>query len=129
LRVLKTKLFARFARRERIEDAALCLAIERANKGLIDADLGGGVIKLRVARMGEGRSGGYRTLVAFRFGGAAYFMFGFAKKDQGNIDAYELAALRRLAALLLPLGAAGISRQIEAGELQEVMCHGQDLPQ
>jgi hypothetical protein len=58
LRVYKTRLFAKFARRERIADPALTEAIERAGRGLIDADLGGGVVKQRVARAGQGRSGG-----------------------------------------------------------------------
>jgi len=66
LRIFKTKSFVRFARRERISDASLCEAIRRAERGLIDADLGGGVIKQRVARAGQGRSGGFRVLIAYR---------------------------------------------------------------
>ena len=58
MRIFKTKLFARFARRERISDGALCEAVSRVEKGLVDADLGGGVIKQRIARQGQGRSGG-----------------------------------------------------------------------
>jgi hypothetical protein len=58
VRIFKTKLFARFARRERIADASLREAVERAGRGLVDADLGGGLIKQRVAREGQGRSGG-----------------------------------------------------------------------
>lgn len=60
LRILKTKWFVRFVRRERISDSSLCEAVRRAQRGLVDADLGGGVIKQRVARPGQGRSGGYR---------------------------------------------------------------------
>ena len=63
LRVFKTKWFARFARRQGLEDAELCAAVARAEKGLIDADLGGGVIKQRIARPNEGRSGGFRSIV------------------------------------------------------------------
>ena len=66
MRVFKTKGFARFARRERISDANLGEAVRRAERGLVDADLGGGVIKQRVARPGQGKSGGYRVLVAYR---------------------------------------------------------------
>jgi len=94
LRVYKARLFAKFARRERIADRALIEAIERARRGLVDADLGGGVIKQRVARAGQGRSGGYRTLIAVRFGTRAVFLFGFAKSDRGDIDEAELSQLR-----------------------------------
>ncbi len=58
MRVFKTKEFARFARKARIDDAALRDAIDRAERGLVDADLGGAVIKQRVPRKGRGRSGG-----------------------------------------------------------------------
>ncbi|GIK97818.1 MAG: hypothetical protein BroJett029_20270 [Alphaproteobacteria bacterium] len=64
MRVFVTRQFGRFARSERMADDRLCVAIARAESGLIDADLGGGLIKQRVARPGQGRSGGYRTVVA-----------------------------------------------------------------
>ena len=99
MRIFKTKLFARFARRERIKDGALCEAIERAEKGLVDADLGGGVIKQRIPREGQGRSGGYRTLLAFRSKDRRSFCSGFAKSDRGNIDPEELDVLRTIASL------------------------------
>jgi hypothetical protein len=76
VRIFKTKLFAKFARRERIPDSSLAEAIGRAGQGLVDANLGGGVIKQRVARQGKGRSGGYRTLIAYRSGSFAIFLFG-----------------------------------------------------
>lgn len=75
----------RFARRERIRDSSLCEAIRRAERGLIDADLGGGIIKQRVARPGQGRSGGYRTVLAYRSGDRAVFLYGFAKSERENI--------------------------------------------
>ena len=80
-RILLNRWFQRFASKERISSAALIEAIDRADRGLIDADLGGGVIKQRVARPGQGRSGGYRTLILFRVGRRAVFAFGFAKSD------------------------------------------------
>lgn len=94
MRIYKNAWFAKFARRERIGDAALCKAIDRAELGLIDADLGGGVIKQRVARAGEGKSGGYRTLILFRQAERAIFAFGFAKNDRENLSARELASLK-----------------------------------
>jgi len=90
LRVFATKEFARFARKERIGSSQLCEAVRRAGSGLIDADLGGGVIKQRVARQGQGRSGGYRTIIAFRSGDRSVFMYGFAKKSKANISDDEL---------------------------------------
>ena len=66
MRTFKTRPFARFTHRECIADEALCDAVERAERGLVDADLGGGVIKQRIAWRGQGRSGGFRTIVAFR---------------------------------------------------------------
>ena len=91
MRIFKTKPFMRFARRERLADAVLVEALERAEKGLLAADLGGGLFKQRVARAGQGRSGGYRTLIAIRWGTRAVFLLGFAKSDRENITADELA--------------------------------------
>ena len=79
MRVFKTKPFARFSAREDIADALLCEAVKRAQTGLIDADLGGGVIKQRLPREGQGRSGGYRSLVVFKRDRRAIFVYGFAK--------------------------------------------------
>ena len=93
MQTFKTKAFARFADREGLEDAALCEAVRRAGEGLIDADLGGGVIKQRIARKGGGRSGGFRTIVVFRRGELAFFVHGFAKSDRENLRRKELSGL------------------------------------
>ena len=82
MRVFKTRWFARFAKREDISDDRLADAIARAERGLIDAKLGGGLIKQRVARPSKGKSGGYRTLMAYRSGQRAVFLFGFAKRSR-----------------------------------------------
>jgi len=120
VRVFKTRWFARYARREQIEDRSLCGAIERAERGIVDADLGGGVIKQRVARAGQGRSGGYRVLIAYRFGDRSVFLYGFAKNERENIKEDELATLREIAAAWLETGDKGLSKAIEKGILQEV---------
>lgn len=120
MRTFKTKWFDRFARKERIEAAAIRDAVARAERGQVDADLGGGVIKQRVARPGQGRSGGYRTLVLLRTGERAVFAYGFAKNDRGNIRDDELAALRELAAELLGYDDEELARAVEAGALIEV---------
>lgn len=122
VRVYKNKWFQRFARRERIADAQLCDAVARAEQGLVDADLGGGLIKQRVARLGAGKSGGYRTLVFFRAGARAVFAFGFAKSERDNIDADDEADLKRAAKLTLGLTQEQVDRLVETGALIEVEC-------
>jgi hypothetical protein len=94
-----TRVFARFARTERLDERRLCEAIERAERGAVDADLGGHVIKQRVARPGRGRSGGTRTLIAYRATHRGVFLYGFAKSERDNIDDRELADLKKLARL------------------------------
>ena len=95
MRIFAVKTFTRFQRRERIAERALVRAIARAENGLVDADLGGGIVKLRVARKGEGKSGGYRTIVAYRRGDRAVFLYGFAKNERDNIDDRELDDLKK----------------------------------
>ncbi len=123
-RILMNRWFQRFAAKERIGSHALIGAIERANRGLIDADLGGGVIKQRVARPGQGRSGGYRTLILFRVGSRAVFAFGFAKSDQANIAPADLALLKDTASMTLGLTEDDIVRLVETGQLIEVLRDG-----
>jgi hypothetical protein len=120
MRVFKTKWFVRFARKERIEDAALSEAVKRAEAGLIDADLSGGVIKQRVARQGQGKSGGFRTLIAYRAGKLAIFVYGFDKNDRENITDGELETLQEIAAAWFAGTAADWARQVEAGLAKEV---------
>jgi hypothetical protein len=116
--IFKTKTFTRFACREKIADRNLRESIDRAEKGLIDADLGGGLIKQRIGRSGQGRSGGYRTLIAYRSGNIAIFLFGFAKSDQDNVDDDDLDDLRTIARQWLA-DAKKVARDIAAGILIE----------
>jgi hypothetical protein len=120
VQILKTKGLVRFARRERIADTSLREAIERAEGGLIDADLGGGLIKQRLARPGQGRSGGFRVIVAYRAKGRAVFLYGFAKNERDNIDPDELQVFRTIGANWLTANAATITQAIEDGDLQEI---------
>ncbi len=117
---LQLKTFARFARSEGLDDASLVKAIEDAARGLIDADLTGGLIKQHVARKGQGKRGGYRVLIAFRSDDFAVFLFGFAKSAQGNLDDRQLTTLRTLAAAWLSANAGTIQKFVEEGELVEV---------
>ena len=115
MRVYKTRGFARFARRERIKDDTLCEAVARAERGLIDTDLGGGVIKQRLPRMGQGRSGGFRVIVVYRTSTRTVFVDGFAKSDQDNIDDDDLARFRELAGEFLGHTAKTVQSLVEAG--------------
>ena len=122
-----TRPFARFANREGISDAVLCDAVRRAERGTIDADLGGGVLKQRVARKGQGRSGGFRVIVVFRRGERAFFVHGFAKSDRENLRRNELRALRSLASEMLGLDGAGLEAMLANGTISEVSCDGQTV--
>ena len=124
LRTFKTKPFARFADREGIADEALCDAIRRVEQGLIDADLGGGVLKERIARQGQGRSGGYRTIVLFRRGKHSFFVYGFAKSSRDNLRRDELKAFRMLADEMLAMDDAGLRAALANGTIMEAACHG-----
>jgi hypothetical protein len=95
-------------------------AIARAEQGHIDADPGGGLIKQRVARQGQGRSGGFRVIVAYRIKERAVFLFGFAKNEMENIDADQLRTARDIAKKLLAADDRQIAQAVEVGELQEV---------
>ena len=120
MRVFKTRYFARFARQEGILDDTLAKAIRDAERGLIAAELGGGLIKLRVARPGRGKSGGYRTLIAYSRGRRAVFLLGFAKNERENIDPKQLADLKTAATDILTQTDYALDVQIEEGRLQEV---------
>jgi hypothetical protein len=120
MRTFKTKLFSRFARKAGLADAALRRAVADAERGLIDADLGGGVIKQRIARPGGGKSAGFRTIVAFRAATRAIFVYGFAKNERENIDRDDLADFQRLARVLLFYADAEVAKAIASGELIEV---------
>ena len=125
METFKTKAFARFADREGIDDAALCEAMDRVRNGLIDADLGGGVIKQRIARKGGGRSGGFRTIVLFHQGELAFFIYGFAKSGRENLRRDELEAFRSLADEYLALNRMGIVAAQDVGAIIEVKCDDQ----
>ncbi|MCZ0953379.1 MAG: type II toxin-antitoxin system RelE/ParE family toxin [Rhodospirillaceae bacterium] len=123
----KTKAFSRFAKREALEDPALCEAVRRAREGLIDADLGGGVIKQRVARKGGGLSGGFRTIVLYRRGVLAFFVYGFAKSDRANLRRDELATFRLLSEEYLTLDRKALEAAQAVGAIIEVTCDDQAI--
>jgi hypothetical protein len=123
MRVFKTKHFSRWMRKTELTDAALCEAVAEMSRGLIDADLGGGMVKKRVGLAGRGKRGGARTLVATNKGTRWFFVFGFEKSERANITADELAALQDLAVDLLGRTASALDTAVKDGALQEI-CHG-----
>lgn len=127
MKIFKNAWFEKFARKEKITDRVLCDAVLRATRRVIDADLGGGLIKQRVARAGAGKSGGYRTLVFFRAGTRAVFAFGFAKSDRANLNPDEEAVFRRAAKLVLAFSEEQMDAEVQSGRLMEVICDAQDL--
>jgi hypothetical protein len=124
MRLFKTKSFDRFATKESIADSALRDAVRRAEAGLIDADLGGGVIKQRLARQGQGKSGGFRSIVLFRHGATAFFVYGFAKNDRDNIGRGELKAFRLLAAEMLAMDGKALTAALKNGTITEIDGNG-----
>ena len=116
----ETRWFKRYAKQERITDKSLRDAVDRAEKGLIDADLGGGLMKQRVARPGEGKSGGYRVFIAYREQDRAVFLYGFPKNERENIDPDELKELRILGRGWLNASPEKIAEAIKDGGLTEI---------
>ncbi len=127
IRIYKNRWFAKYASREGISDTALMAAIDQANRGLVDADLGGGLIKQRVARGGGGKSGGYRTLVFFRREETAVFAFGFAKSSKANLNEVELRTYKMAAKIVLALTQAQVDTEVREERLFEVNDDAQNL--
>ena len=108
-----------------IPDVDLWNAVNELIAGSIDADLGSGVFKQRIARSGKGKSGGFRTIILFRHKSSAFFVYGFAKKDVANIDSTQLLQFRKLADFLFAQDAAALEEAVAEGKLIEVT-HGKE---
>ncbi|MBE0507926.1 MAG: type II toxin-antitoxin system RelE/ParE family toxin [Marinospirillum sp.] len=124
MRIFKNRVFSKWATKEGLDDSVLQAAVDEMERGLIDADLGGNVVKKRVAIAGQGKSGGVRTLLAYKIGNKAFFVYGFAKNARANISAYELKALKVLAKELLAYSDEALSEAIKHGALAEVKNDG-----
>jgi hypothetical protein len=109
-------------RKTDLTQEALCLAIAEMENGLIDADLGGGVVKKRVPLPGRGKSGGARTLLATNKGSLWFFVFGFEKNERANVSPRELEALKAIAADLLKLSSVELDSLVDSEAMQEI-CH------
>jgi hypothetical protein len=121
VRIFKNKAFARFAAKEGIGDDELKAAVDEMERGLLDADLGGGIYKKRLARAGAGKSGGYRAIVCYRSGDRTVFMYGFAKSDRDNIGDDELRKFKDSAKDLFELSDAQMDRHLKSGVFIEIL--------
>lgn len=121
-RVFKTRHFIRWMRKTELTDSALCSAVLEMRQGLIDADLGGSIVKKRVGLAGRGKRGGARTLIATNKGSRWFFVYGFEKNERANITDDELAALQDIAHELLTRTSQQLDKTTEDGSLQEI-CH------
>lgn len=127
MRVFKAKWFARYARKEGIDDRKLVQAIHEAEKGQIDADYGGGLIKKRIARDGDGKSGGYRSIIAYRSKTRCVFLYCFAKNDMENLNKKEVSGYKALSALYLGFTDREIATALEKREIEEVEYNDEEI--
>ncbi|WP_461256358.1 type II toxin-antitoxin system RelE/ParE family toxin [Treponema sp. R80B11-R83G3] len=120
MRIFKNTWFTRFANKEGITDTELKETADRLETGQADADLGGDVYKMRVARPGEGKSGGYRVIVFFRSEERTFFVYGFAKSDKKNIDRGDLRVFKNRSKDAFSMTESQINSRLKDGTLIEV---------
>ena len=121
MRVFKNTWFNRFAGKEDITDNELKEIVNQLGKGQYDANLGGDVYKMRVARSGEGKSGGFRVIVLFRNKERTFFVYGFAKSGQDNISKKELKMLKEVAKEYFMMIPNQLEKRIKSGRLIEIL--------
>ena len=119
-RVFKTRHFSRWMRKTELTDSALCNAVDEMVRGLIDADLGGSIVKKRIGLAGRGKRGGVRTLIATNRGSRWFFVYGFEKNDRDNIADDELEALQDIAKELLTKSGQQLDGAVQDSSLQEI---------
>jgi len=123
VRIFKNRWFTKFAKDEGISDEKLCKAVKDAENGLIDADYGGGVIKQRIARPHEGKSGGYRSIIFYCRGDKAFFVYGFPKNAQNNITMADVKEYKELAKITFALSDDKLEKLIQTGAFKAVACY------
>jgi len=120
MQIFKTKEFARLARKHGVGDADLVEAVRRAEKGLIDADIGAHLIKQRVARKGEGRRGGLRTILFLKERDRAVFLHLYEKSQQANLSHHERETLREIAKHLASLRNPAFAKLVQERKWKEI---------
>lgn len=119
-RMFRTRTFARWMRKAGVAESALFLATAEMALGLVDADLGGHLVKKRVPLPGHGKRSGGRTIVATNLFDRWFFLYGFEKNDRDTIEQRELKAFQEVAGALLALADHELVAAIAAGEIEEL---------
>ncbi len=119
MRAFKSKEFHKWAKKEGLSDGLLLEALEEIERGLVDADLGGGILKKRVS-LGHGKRGGARTVLAYKKNDRAFFVYGFAKNVRSNIKENELKGLKAYARELLKLSDRDLNKAVNSKALIEL---------
>ncbi|PCI36306.1 MAG: hypothetical protein COB50_04955 [Thiotrichales bacterium] len=120
MRIYQLKDFAIWATKEKIGHSALSKAVDELERGLIDAILLAGLYKKRIARQGQGKRDGYRTILAYRQGDMVIFLYGFAKNEKANISQKDKEALKKLTEQYLTMSNTQLLQAININELVEV---------
>jgi hypothetical protein len=124
--VFRRRDFCRWQRKAGLADGVLCEAVQEMECGLVDANLGGLLFKKRISKVGHGKSGGYRVVLAARVGSRYVYLHGFSKSEKSDISEAERAALQFAGRVFLELSAEGLSVALNSGVLQQVNCETQD---
>ena len=120
MQIFKLKSFARWAKGVGITDKKLKDAVKEMHDGLVDAELGSELFKKRISRTGQGKSSGYRVLLAFKRKKLAIFLFGFGKNELSNIDNFQLNLLKKLSTKYLNLDENSLLMLMRDGTLVKV---------
>jgi hypothetical protein len=126
MRIYKSKWFVKFCRKERIGDDKLREAVRRIETGSVDCYYGDGLVKQRISRANEGKSGGYRSIIIFRKGMRSFFVYGFPKNTRDNIDKGDVRDFKQLATVLLGASEEELMALVKSGKYEEVIPDGKD---
>lgn len=120
MRIFKTRLFTKWAKKERLADYLLSQAITEVEQGLVDADLGGDVYKKRISLQGQGKRGGARSIIAYKVEDKAFFIYGYSKNEKANISPEEKKLLKALAKEMLSYSTGQLTQLLKTKKLFEV---------
>ncbi len=124
VRIFKTQLFAKWAKKEKLTDSLLRQAVQEMELGLVDADLGGHLYKKRIALKGHGKRGGARSIIAYQVSDKAFFIFGYAKNEKEDMTNEERKVAKAFASELLAYSAEQLNKLVKDGILIEVSYDG-----
>jgi len=120
MRIFVIKEFSKWAKACDLTDDLLCSAVDEIELGLVDADLGGHLLKKRIATKGRGKSGSVRTLVTFSKSTRTIFMYGFEKSERANISQKEKKMLQELGKFYLSLTDTELESRLKSRALREI---------